>query len=314
MKKLSTLSPALICLFSTASLATAAVDFKSKINPILQSNCVECHSTEGGKKAKGGLDLSSPSGILAGNIIVAGKPDESTLYMNTVLDPNDEDIMPPKKTGSPLSKGDTDLIKQWITEGASFGTGGPTSKPGAPVKALTADQVRAMGTKSPDPDAIRRLTELGAVILPASVDTPQLLSVEFISTYNKITDEQVKQLYAIAPNIVELNLAKTKITDESLKVVGSLANLNRLNLNNTRITDAGLANLAGLNNLDWINLYGTDLTDNAVPHLAKLRKLKSIFLWGSKISDEGVAKLTGVLSSAKVVDKVVTEKGRFDIE
>jgi len=291
------------------------ISFKRHIEPILSTNCLECHSQEkAGKKPKGGLALDTTAGILAGGVIEVGKPDESTLYDRLILDPDDEDIMPPKKTGDPLSKEDAELVRLWILQGATFGDGGTARKPNEPVKELTIDQVRAMGIKAPNPDAVRRLTTLGATIVPVSVETPQLLSVEFISTYSKIGDEQIKELYAIAPNIVELNLAKTKITDEGMKVVGALARLNRLNLNNTQISDSSLANLASLTELEWLNLYGTSISDDALPHLAKLRKLKSIYVWNSKITDEGIAKLGSTLGSAKIVDEVVSEKNRFDVD
>lgn len=309
------LSIGLLSIFLGSAMAAGEppVDFKKHIEPILKTNCLDCHSAEkGGKKPKGGLALDSIAGILAGNIIEAGKPDESGFYDRLVLPPDDEDVMPPKKTGDPLPKEETELVRLWILQGASFGAGG--AKPAGPVKVVTVDEVRAMGVRAPNPDAVLRLMELGATIVPVSVDTPQLLAVEFISSYSKIGDEQVKELYAIAPNIAELNLARTKITDESMKVIGSLAHLNRLNLNNTAVTDSGLAHLSALNELDWLNLYGTGIGDGALPHIAKLRKLKSIYLWNSKVTEEGIAKLSQTLSSAKVVDQVVSEKGRFDIE
>ena len=44
--------------------------------------------------------------------------DESSLYTLTILDPDDDDIMPPK--GDPLSKEQTDLLKVWIEQGADW--------------------------------------------------------------------------------------------------------------------------------------------------------------------------------------------------
>ena len=53
-----------------------------------------------------------------GTALVPGDPDESSLYTLTILDPDDDDIMPPK--GDPLSKEQTDLLKVWIEQGADW--------------------------------------------------------------------------------------------------------------------------------------------------------------------------------------------------
>ena len=69
----------------------------------------------------GGLDTLAAinKGGKNGKVLVAGKPDKSPLYILTTKPPDDEDIMPAK--GKPLTKAQTDLIKKWIEEGASFG-------------------------------------------------------------------------------------------------------------------------------------------------------------------------------------------------
>ena len=55
----------------------------------------------------------------SGAPIAPGKPEDSTIYTLTVLDPEDDDIMPPK--GDPLTKEQTDIIYKWIKDGADFG-------------------------------------------------------------------------------------------------------------------------------------------------------------------------------------------------
>lgn len=103
--------------------ASAAVDFVKDIQPILELHCVSCHR-EGKGNSKGGLRLdtfeqATTSGD-SGPGIVPGKPDKSPVYTSTILPADDEDVMPPKKKGPPLSKDTTDLLKKWIEEGASW--------------------------------------------------------------------------------------------------------------------------------------------------------------------------------------------------
>ena len=90
--------------------------FVEYVQPIFMEHCVECHGEE---KPKAGLRLDSLAGVLKGvedeAVVVAGKPEESTLYQRITLPAGDDDIMPPK--GDPLAKAQTDLIKLWIVSG-----------------------------------------------------------------------------------------------------------------------------------------------------------------------------------------------------
>ena len=110
---------ALTFLFVALHSLTAAdkVDFNSDIRPILESTCLSCH---GETKQGGELRLDTQAAALKGSengaVLVPGQPDKSSLYTTTTLDPDDDDVMPPK--GDPLTKVQTELLKQWIQEGA----------------------------------------------------------------------------------------------------------------------------------------------------------------------------------------------------
>jgi uncharacterized membrane protein len=110
--------------------AKGAVDFEKQILPILEKNCVECHSTgqrgrDGKPKPpKKGVNFDGKDSILAsqkGKLVVAKKAEDSLLYTAISLPADHEDRMPPAKKGDPLPKEQQELIKKWITEGASFG-------------------------------------------------------------------------------------------------------------------------------------------------------------------------------------------------
>src|SRR6476620_3497 len=102
----------------------AAVDFVKDVQPILEMNCVSCHS---GEKAEGGLDLSSrETAFKAGSdspAIVPDKPDESALYKLTTVSKDDDTLMPPAKKGGPLDKKSIEIIRAWIAEGAKWPDG-----------------------------------------------------------------------------------------------------------------------------------------------------------------------------------------------
>jgi hypothetical protein len=110
--------------------AAEPIDFEKQVWPILEKNCLECHSKAAPgpdgkmKKPKGGVVLDSKDAITGGKkgkLLVAKKSGESLLYTSISLAADHEDRMPPAKKGDPLPKEQQELIKQWIDEGAAFG-------------------------------------------------------------------------------------------------------------------------------------------------------------------------------------------------
>jgi WD40 repeat protein len=126
-----------VCLALTASSATAQqpipiaavnrdtpISFEQEILPILQKNCMACHSTSA---KNGSLVLETPAAMLKGGdsgpAIVVGKGAESWLLQ--VASHTEEPHMPPPDNevgAKPLSSQELGLIKLWIDQGAK-GTG-----------------------------------------------------------------------------------------------------------------------------------------------------------------------------------------------
>src|SRR5215471_12131145 len=107
----------------TAELATAAVEFGRDIRPILSENCFPCHGPDGAKrKAKLRLDRMEdafkalPNGDHA---IVPGNPAESKL-IERVSSTDQDEVMPPVRTGKKLNREQIDLLRRWIVEGAKW--------------------------------------------------------------------------------------------------------------------------------------------------------------------------------------------------
>jgi mono/diheme cytochrome c family protein len=93
--------------------------FTKDIGPLLVNNCSKCH---GATRQKNDLRLDTAEGVKKGGkngpVFVAGKPDESPIFVRTTKPPGDADRMPAQ--GQLLSKKQTDLIKAWIAAGAKF--------------------------------------------------------------------------------------------------------------------------------------------------------------------------------------------------
>src|SRR2546428_11821296 len=87
--------------------AKRAVQFEEQILPILEANCVKCHS---GSSAQAGLDVRTRSGLLKGGTsgpaIVVGVAEKSLLYQRVR-----SGQMP--LGGSPLAAPDVEYIRLW---------------------------------------------------------------------------------------------------------------------------------------------------------------------------------------------------------
>ena len=133
------------------------VDFAKVIQPLLETACVSCHR-EG--KDDGGLKLDTLKAALAGGdsgpALVPGKPEESPLFTLAALPTDDEQLMPPARSGGPLKKADLEQIRLWIGQGAKW-PDDVTLKPRAKIENATDT-----------PDNLELVKQLHALIVKKS--------------------------------------------------------------------------------------------------------------------------------------------------
>jgi formylglycine-generating enzyme required for sulfatase activity len=103
---------------------TPRADFVKNIQPILEENCVSCHTPE---KHKGDWILTSKkeafeTGENAPNIVPFDLA-KSAIYTLAALDADDDDLMPPVKSGGPLKREQITMLKLWIEQGAPWPDG-----------------------------------------------------------------------------------------------------------------------------------------------------------------------------------------------
>lgn len=297
----------------------SAVDFESEIWPFIETKCVECHKApyeQNGrmKKPKAGLRLDGAwawtLGSENGKVIEAGKPDDSEMYIRVTLPQDDDDFMPPKDEADPLTEKELELFKKWIEDGADFGgwVGNTEGKPkdmsnsGDKIPVSEIQEVYkhlSEGLDIPEEKSWESVTAAGGRVQRLADDSP-LLSVDFRLTRDEATDEKVAATAAIAPNVADLDLSRTAITDNGVAIVKEMPKLVRLNLSQTEIGDAALDNLSGLKELRYLNLYETKITDAGLNKISKLPNLEAIYLWGSGATQKGVKKLGQSLPNAKI--------------
>lgn len=302
MKKLVLIVAGLVGLGNWEARSADKVDFAKDIQPILQKFCVECHGPE---KPKGKLRLDTKDAALKGGkdgvVIAPGKADESDLYRRITLPADNDDVMPNK--GDKLTKAQTDLIRDWINQGATW--------PDGVVLASVAPKDEKPKEAAPEipklPDYKPSAAELKAIATLESLGVaprPIAMNVNWRELNLRAQDSPVldKALVSLKDvlGLVELNLGGTKIKDADLANIKGLINLNRLHLENTPITDAGLVHLKGLVKLNYLNLYGTAVTDAGLKQLEGMTNLKNLYLWQTKTTEAGVANLKKALPQVDI--------------
>src|SRR5688572_32900577 len=84
--------------------------WSSKVQPILDANCVKCH---GLIERKSGLELDSPEAVMKGGnegeVVGPGKPEQSRLYQYLAADSDPH--MPPKKQLTDVQR---EAVREWI--------------------------------------------------------------------------------------------------------------------------------------------------------------------------------------------------------
>lgn len=110
---------ALVC---SVGVASADVDFRQQIQPVLENACVRCH---GADSAKGGLRLDTKAGFLKGGkhgpVIDAKDYTKSDLLRRISLPRDHSDIMPQET--EPLSGPHKNWLTDWVRTGAKWPDG-----------------------------------------------------------------------------------------------------------------------------------------------------------------------------------------------
>ena len=97
----------------------AGVTYDKDIKPVFEKSCFKCHGSE---KQKGKLRLDSLDAALKGGEnapdIIAKDSAKSPLIWSVARIGDEDDAMPPKGKGDPLTAEQVALIRAWIDQGA----------------------------------------------------------------------------------------------------------------------------------------------------------------------------------------------------
>lgn len=101
----------------------AAVQFNRDVRPILSEYCFQCHGPDNNHR-KAGLRLDQREGAFkllesGEHAFVAGDLEKSAA-IHRITTTDEDDVMPPPKSGKKLSATQIETLKQWVKEGANW--------------------------------------------------------------------------------------------------------------------------------------------------------------------------------------------------
>ena len=263
------------------------------VEPVLAQKCMQCHNE---KKKKGDFQLHTIEALMKGGkngkAIVAGDPDHSEFIRRILLDKGDEKHMPPKGK-SQLTQPEIDVLSWWVLHGVSTAQSVKEVSTNDTIRKFLSDAGKqssapaALDTIAPaDAASIAALKKINVAVVPLATGTHFLeLNMVNIPSFG---DKDAPLLQKIAPQVMWLVLADTKITDAGLEPLKSCSNITRLNLKNTAITNASISLIGQFNKLEYLNIVGTKIDDAGLLALTPSTTLKKIFCWQSGITTNGV--------------------------
>src|SRR5438105_3941528 len=102
---------------------STTVDYARDIKPILSENCFACHGPDEGKR-KAGLRLDVKAEALkklkSGDFAIVPGDLAKSAIVERITTSDEDDHMPPAKTGKVLTGAQIDLIKRWVEQGAQW--------------------------------------------------------------------------------------------------------------------------------------------------------------------------------------------------
>lgn len=274
--------------------------YASKVLPILESRCYECH---GNGKRKGSLRLDVRSSVVSKDedgswIAQPGDPAHSLMIERCLLPAEDDEAMPPE--GERLKAAELDVLRTWIADGAVMPEGGGTpadakgaaaasddrgSRDARPGKGAYAAALAPLGTQEIAEAAALRDKGINAVPVAAGAST----FVVSVPGGKGVDDAALAALVPLAPRIEELSLARASVSDAGMMQLPQMPAVRSVRVDNTTLTDVGItALLSRTLEAETVNLVGSGATDRIFVMLAKLPRLRRVYVFDTAITAAGI--------------------------
>ena len=140
--------------------------------------------------------------------------------------------------------------------------------------------------------------QLEGCIFPDSVlqtlhDLPQLKQLKI--GHSKVTDDGLRFLSGLH-GLESLTMTQSNIGDDGLAHLADLQGLKSLTLHMSLVTDEGMRSLGKISTLEQLDLENTIVGDAGLAHLSKLSNLKKLLLSRTRVTDAGLVHLAGLVN------------------
>lgn len=265
---------------ATPIIVDTATYFGGRVYPIMSTRCISCH---GPQKSKGQLRLDTFEAIMKGGrggaVVIPGDVAASELYRRITLDAGHDDFMP-RGNNPPLSIAETEIIRQWIEDGAESST---------PI--TVADDESSVAPTAPHSDMTMRDMIMRDVVIPASnpdevradrrqladqvsalqIEYPDILAYESRSSADlelnaamkgeSFGDADTAAFSPVASRIVRADFTGTSITEASGDLILSMTRLKKLRIGRTAVSDPLIAQLSSLPALESFYISDPDIAE-----------------------------------------------------
>ncbi|MCR1026187.1 hypothetical protein NQT66_15300 [Cellulophaga baltica] len=282
--------------------------FGHLVAPILQNKCASCHNSS---KKKGGLSIADSVSILVGGkngeILIPGDANKSEILKRVLLDPHDDNFMPPEGK-TPLTEEEIAILTYWIENAkAGFSTKVAAVETNETITGIASTMLGLSGTSTsqgaeieipkvalvPDDAIIALQTEgfrLRELAFESGLYEVVLAPNSNVNGTSKSMSEKLEKLLSIKENILWLSLEDNQIADEHIALIAQFPNIQKLKLNDNPLSDAAVTPLIKLENLTSVNLLGTKITSKSIPAFSEMKRLKYAYVWKTNIKKEDVEK------------------------
>lgn len=124
-----------------------------------------------------------------------------------------------------------------------------------------------------------------------------------------ISDDTMRHIAALR-QLESLNVGNSLVGDSGMGRLSDLRKLRRLAVMGNRISDVGIQVLVRLPNLESLDLSNTDVSDDGMHTIAQLTQLSWLELWGTTVTDQGLLQLKSLKSLKRLtIGPHVTKEG-----
>jgi len=150
--------------------------------------------------------------------------------------------------------------------------------------------------------AIKQLQKLGANFnagdLPFARFASALYSIELGDNWQGTAKDLTRLKWL--QEVRQLTMSGEKFTDEHVKYIAEMENLNDLTIKRAAITNGSLSHLKKLKNIARLSIMYCPIDDMSIDHLLDNRNVTTMRLFGTRITKDGAARLQKELASTEI--------------